>query len=195
MIRNLLAALGTLVAIGVALLALDPTLAEQVPVDSVVAVLGNDYVFVALFGAVALALVFVTLGGRALSGLNQATPPRPEAVQPAPRFGSEFDEAVDGGFGPLLARFSDRPSELRERLREDAIQAEIAASSCRRSAAEQRVDTGAWTDDEDAAVFLNESASPSVESRLRAAVHGEAWFQRGARRTANAVVAKSGECR
>lgn len=190
--RGVLATLGALLAIGVGLAALDPGLAEDVPVQAAVDALGNDYFFVAGFGAAALVLVVTTLGGRAVSGLNQATPPRPESVQPAPILGADFDEALDDEVGPRSYLLGGRREQVRDRLREAAIRAEIADSSCSRSTAERRVDAGEWTDDPDARAFLDGSRSPPLGSRVRAALGGRSWFQRGARRTAEVVVDKSG---
>lgn len=191
MIRRLVAAVGTLLAAGVALVVLDPSIAAAIPVETVVAVLGNDYFFVAVFAALALGLAVVALGGRAVSGLDQTTPPRPETVQEAPLFGSDFDETVSRGVGLWLFRNADRKASVRERLRESAVHAEIRAGRHGRSAAEQAVADGTWTTDPEAAAFLDESAAPPLEGRLRAALHGETWFQRGARRTAEIVVEES----
>lgn len=189
--RGALAAAGSVVLAAACLLVLEPGLVAAVPTDAAVAALGNDYLFVAAFGIAALVLVAAVLGGRAVSNVEQAMPPRPETVERAPRFGSDFDETIDGEVGLRARLFSDRRETVRERLRENAIRAELAAESCRRTEARRRIAAGDWIDDPDAAAFLGASVSPPVRSRLRAAADGETWFQRGARRTAEAVVAKA----
>lgn len=191
-LRALVATAGTVLLAAVGLITFEPGLADAVPVAAAVETLGNDYFFIAVFGAVGLALALATLGGRAVSGLDQATPPRPETVQPAPVFGADFDEALSDGAGPLSIVLSDRREAIRDRLRENAIRAEIADSGCGRSTAERRVEAGEWTDDPDARAFLDPSRSPGVDSRLRAVARGNTWFERGARRTAETVVAKTG---
>ncbi|MBX0295738.1 DUF7269 family protein [Haloarcula nitratireducens] len=189
--RGVLAAAGSVALAAAGLLVLDPELAAAVPTDAAVAALGNDYLLVAAFGVAALVLVAAALGGRAVTELEQATPPRPETVKRAPRFGSDFDETLAGEVGLRARLFSDRREAVRERLRENAVRAELAAEGCRRAEARRRVEAGDWTDDPDAAAFLGASLSPPVRSRIRAAARGETWFRRGARRTAEAVVTKA----
>lgn len=191
MIRGVLATVGTLCVLVVGLLAVDPALASAVPVDAAVAFLGNDYIFISLFGGLALVFLLVVLWLRILHGLNQATPPSPETVQPAPRFGAEFDDAIDSGRGAGELLLTDRDEAVRTRLRTNAVRSEMAAEGCGRRTAEQRVETGAWTDDDAAATFLDESTGPTPGERMRAFLHGRTWFQRGARRTAAAVVRKA----
>jgi hypothetical protein len=190
--RALFGTLGVVLTAGVALLVVDPGLAGVVPVQAAVAALGNDYFFVAVFGLVAFALVLAVFGGRLRSGLNQTTPPEPETVQPSPHFGADFDDTLANEVGLRASLFTDRRERVRERLRDDAIQAEMAATGCRRATARTRVETGDWTADPDASAFLSDDAAPPVESRIRAGLRGNTWFQRGARRTADTVARKWG---
>lgn len=191
-LRGTVAVVGTLLAVVVGVMAINPALAAAIPVDTAVEILGNDYLFIAVFGILALLLTVAVIGGRAVSGLNQATPPRPETVQPSPRFGSDFEKTVENEVGPTSYLFSDRREHLRDRLRESAIQATIEDTGCSRSDAHERVENGTWTDDPDAGAFLSPDRSPPVGSRVAAALHGNAWFQRGARRTAQEVVRTAG---
>lgn len=185
------AVLGTLFVLAVLTVVTQPELAESVPVETIVQTLGNDYLLIALFGAAALGLTIAVVGGRAISGLKQATPPRPETVQPAPRFGTDFDKTLDNDVGPIAYLFSDRREQVRERLRETAIETVAAAEGCSRQQARTKVQQGEWTTDDEAAAFLHEERTPPASARIRAAIRGNTWFQRGARRTAGVVVEKS----
>lgn len=171
------------------LLAADP---DAVPAEAVVAAVGGEYPFVAAVGAVALALVLVAVAWRGVSGLDQATPPTPEEVQSAPLFGADFDDAVDEPFGLRARLRSDRPAALRERVRGAAVAVE-AAAGCSRAEAERRVATGEWTADAEAAAFLSDERGPAPPpaARVGAALRGDAWFQRGARRAAEAVAERA----
>lgn len=113
--RGALAAAGSVALAAAGLLVLEPGLASAVPTDAAVAALGNDYLLVAAFGVAALALVAAVLGGRAVTDVAQATPPRPETVQRAPRFGSDFDETVDSKVG--LRTSANRSAAKRRRGR------------------------------------------------------------------------------
>lgn len=186
---------GLAVAAVTLLVATRPGLGGAVPVDDAVAALGGDLVFVALFGALAVAFLLIALAWRGVRGLNQAAPPDPESVQSVPLFGRDFDDEIDGSVGLRTRLFSDRPDALRERLRAAAIEAETASRGCSRASARERVLDGTWTDDRTAAAFLSDDAGPrpSITDRARAALHGKAWFQRGARRAAERVVERTGE--
>jgi hypothetical protein len=189
-LRGLVAVVGGLFAVASLGLLAMPDLAAAVPADAIVDALGNDYFFLAIFGGLALAMLAVAVGGRTVQGLNQATPPRPERVQPAPHFGADFDDAVSAGVGLRELWSSDRRETIRSRLREDAIRVAMGEGSSR-TEAKRRVENGTWTEDPDAAAFLSPSTSPPIASRVRAGLHGKTWFQRGARRTAAVVVERS----
>lgn len=186
-VRRLVLAAGALLA-GLTLLVLTvPAVGNAVPLGTVVERLGGDYVFVAVFGAVAAVFLLVALAWRGVNGLDQAEPPTPEEVETVPRFGGDFDDLVGGRVGIRDRFFSDRPAAVRERVREAAVDAEIAATGCSRAEARTRVADGSWTSDAEAAAFLADGADPPVSARVRAALRGRAWFQRGASRAAEAV--------
>lgn len=170
-----------------------PELAGWIPITDIVDELGGDYVFVAIFGGLAVLFLIVAIAWRGVSGLEQAVPPTPEEVQSAPLFGADFDEITQGPVSLRERLFSDRPDRVRERVRNAAIRAEMAADGCSRSQAERRVASGTWTTDPEAAAFLSDDAGPSppLSARLLAAAHGQAWYQRGARRAAAAVVERT----
>lgn len=166
-----------------------PAIADLVPLDAALELLGNDYFVVAVFGALALLLTLVVVAIRGVRGLDQATPPDPEDVQTAPRLGADFDRLVDRGFGVSARFLSDEGSEVRERLRKTAVTVRMREANCSRSAAERAVQRGEWPQDRAAAAFLSgeNGPSPGVRARARAALHGESWFQHGLRRSAEAI--------
>lgn len=191
--RRLTLAVGLLLAVATLLVLTVPAVGNAVPLASIVEQLGGDFVFVALFGLLAVVLLVIALAWRGVNGLNQTTPPTPEEVQSVPRFGGDFDDEVDERAGIRDRFFSDRPAALRERVREAAVTAEMRASGCSRTEAVSRVDAGTWTSDREAAAFLSgaDGPSPPVRARVRAALGGRAWYQRGARRAADAAVRRS----
>lgn len=188
-------------AVGVALFGLGtvvgliaPGTAGLVPVSVVVDRLGNDYFLVATLAlvAVAFALFVLVRRGRTRSG----TPvPEPERVPSGPHPGADFDRFVDAH--PLLAAPCPGRRNVRNRLRETAIATVQCISSVPRDAARERVNTGSWTDDPEAAAFLAGESAPrrSPIERVGALLRGETPDQRRARRAAAAIVeyAREGE--
>ncbi|PSP82779.1 hypothetical protein BRC96_11290 [Halobacteriales archaeon QS_6_64_34] len=178
-------AVASVVAVGLALV---PGVVALLPVEAVVAWLGNDYFLLGAFGGVALAVLGWAVARRATGRVEQAAPPDPETVPNAPRPGERVDD--------LLARWpwrldrSDR-EYLRGRLRTAAVYSELGTGRSR-TAARERVESGAWTDDPVAARYLSESAGPTVTQRLRPMLRGDSWTQYGARRAARALVEGGG---
>lgn len=152
--------------------------------------LGNDYLLVAVIGMAAFALTLVVIAARAVTGVNQLTPPNPEGIPSAPRLGDGFDQYVAGQVSLLAALRSDEPKRVRSRLRDAAVLAVMEHHGCSREAARRQVDAGEWTDDIEAAAYLGGPHGPSapVAARLAAAVGGRRWRQRGASRAAQAIV-------
>lgn len=194
-VRKLVLLVGILLSGVTILFATTPAFASAIPVSSIVSSLGGDWVFVAVFGGLAVVFILVTMAWRAVNGLDQTEPPSPEDVQTVPLFGSDFDDVVEKRAG-LGDRFlSDKPAAVRQRVREAAIAAEMRTESCSRSEAERRVADGSWTDDATAAAFLSDEDGPSppLSARVGAMVRGRAWFQRGARRAAAVIVGRVDE--
>ncbi|SFL53411.1 hypothetical protein SAMN04487950_4110 [Halogranum rubrum] len=187
------------VVLGVAVFALalgvllTPGLGGAIPVADAVDAAGSDYKLFVVFGAVALLLVLVVVGLRAVGGQAQATPPDPEHVRTAPAPGAEFDSVVGGGVGLREQLFGDERERVRGRLRETATQTVMRRENCGRETARERVENGTWTDDRDAAAFVGgeRGPSPPVSSRVTAALRGRSWFQHGARRAAEEIVGTS----
>lgn len=196
-LRRPLAILGGL-AFAVGLLAIvAPSAAAAIPIEVLVAVLGNDYVLVAISAVPAVLVVFVVLGTRVVTGLDQATPPDPETVHDVPSLGAEFDDLVSpGGLGWVLGSGQERV--IREQLRTAAIATVVREANCTREEAQRLVDRGEWTDDATAADLLAtpeggaplsvSSPDPGLVTRIRAALGGETPFQHAARRTASEIV-------
>lgn len=188
--RSLLVLLGIVISgIGVAVAATSTPVGAGV-VSAATEQVGNDYVLVAVVGAVAfvLTLLFVIL--RVLTGIDQITPPEPEGIPTARHPGAEFDEYVRGPVGLRTLLRTDEPQQIHDRLREVAIQTVMQRTNCSREAARRQVDEGTWTDDIDAAAYLGGPESPDVlwSSRIRAALIGRSWHQWAAGRTARDIV-------
>lgn len=190
-LRGLLAAVGVVgVAVGLATFAA-PGIADAVPVQAVVEVLGGPWVLAALFGAAALVVVLAVILMRGVGGIDQATPPAPEDVYEVPHPGNTFDEFLDGlDVGQRLS--GERHRDVRERLRKAACATLMRVEDLDKEEAVRRVDDGAWTDDDVAASFLATRETPGLGGRLVATLRGETRYRRGARRAALAVAAYDG---
>lgn len=129
-----------------------PGTAATVPIGAAVALLGNDYLLLSVFGISGVAAVVTALTHRSMTGVDQAVPPDPEGVPTGKRAGADFDRLVDGT-GRLWSRRGDREA-VRERLCEAAVRAVMRTSNCSREDARRRIDRGEWTDDPVAADFL-----------------------------------------
>lgn len=190
-VRSLLTVLGgAVLGVGLATV-VAPDVAALVPVGAAVDALGNDYLFVAALGALAVGLVGTVLSLRAATGLDQATPPAAEGVPSGPRPGEAFDRVVRDGPGLRALLAGDERRRARDRLHEAAVRTEMRASNCTRETARERVATGEWTEDPAAAAFLGDEATP-LRSRLAEALRGNATFRHRARRTADAVARRAG---
>lgn len=180
-----LAVLGGLVfALGVLTVIVPTTAATSL--GALVALLGNDYLIVAVIGVVALAVVAVVLVATGRSGVNQTAPPAPEGVYPVPRFGEEIDAFLSkGGFAHVAG--SDPHEEIRSELRAVAVTTVMRDANCTREEAQQRIEAGTWTDDGVAATFLSEGRTPSLGTRLRTAFVGESPAEQAVRAAATEI--------
>lgn len=188
--RALLGVAGvTLVSLAIAASGLVSAL---VPSGPLVSLLGNDYAFVALLGLAGLVVAAVVVGRG--DAVDQTRMPDPESATAVLAPGDEF--AATLGRWQLVVPFAGRELEgtVRDRLREAAVRTVRRTGNCDADAARDRVADGTWTEDRHAAAFLADGARPSLGARLEAALHGDAWFVYGARRTAAAVadLAESG---
>lgn len=168
-----------------ALVVASPTLAERIPTGAAVARLGNDYLLVAVVAALALVAVLGVLLARTLTGVREATPPTVEGTAPdAP--GRDVDVALDA-LPPV--RVTERHRRVHERVRAAAVETVAEVHRCSRSAARERVESGEWTDDPDAAAFLVGEAldPPGVGRRVVLALRREHWFRRRTDATVTAL--------
>lgn len=176
-------------AIGI-LTALEPAVA--VTIDPLVALFGNDFVLVAMFGLLAFLIVAAVLVARGVGGLNQASPPAPEDVHRVPYFGEPFDDFVmDAGLRAWVG--TERHEEVRTRLREAAITTVMREANCTRAEARTQVEAGTWTDNDEAATFLAEGGTPGLAARVAASLRGDSPFQRVARATAAEIATQDPE--
>lgn len=169
-----------------------PGVASVVPLGPDAADADTGYVLVAALGALAVLLVAAVFGARAVYGIDQADPPAPETPQQVPRPGQSFDEFVSGDVGLRERLVGDRYGEVERRLRRTAIETVMQERGVTREEARRAVHRGTWTDDEEAAGFLASARTPPLSTRLFAAVRGRSAFQRGARRTAEAIARQGG---
>lgn len=182
--RALLGAAG-LGLLGAVLLA-GGRVASTLPVADLLGTFGNDYLVVAALGGVTL-LVAVTIAARG-DGVVQSEMPTPEEGVTVPTPGDGLAATLDHPrlAVPLLA--SGAREAVRERLRGSAVRALVHAEGYTEQEARERVASGRWTDDPDAAAFLAEGRRlPPLGAYRRALASGDPWFAHGARRTADAV--------
>lgn len=188
---RILGAVGLLGAALAALVVVDPEAVGDLGVAGIAEALGGPWVLVAVFGAVALVFLFVLQGARAVGGLDEATPPDPEGVHEVPHPGHGFDEFLAGGVSLRERLFGDRRERVRDRIREAAL-ATLTRSGMSREAAQEAIETGAWTDDPTAAAFLATDRTSGPGSRVGAFLRGESAFGHGARRAVDEIAERRG---
>lgn len=163
-----------------------PGLADSFTViRSLEAALGNDYLLVGSISAVALFLgLLFAFMGRA-GTVQQAETPDAEGVESVPAPGDDFDELVGDATG---WRSGEKKEEVRERVRESAVDVVANEENCSRPEADRYVDTGTWTADRYASAFLGGSDAPQLPllTRLRVA-YGGSPFETAAKRAVEEV--------
>lgn len=167
---------------------------EVIPIRTLIAVLGNDYLLVVAIGAFGLFVAIPVLVSGRDGNLVQAEMPAPEepvSVHPA---GNEFDETVGSWRYCLPIAGRSRRQEVRERLRTAAIETLMRTENCSREDARRLVDSGAWTNDPTVAAYLGDSdvAAVSVGTRASTFLTGRTWHEHCAYRAA-AEIADRGE--
>lgn len=175
-----LAVLAGVLALGGAFLAVrSPVVEQAVPIEPLLAVVGYDYVLVALVGLAAAGVAVGVLLQRAVTGIEENSLPDVErggGTIP----GSDLDFALGEASS---IRATERHHEIRRRVRNAAIDALVATGGYSREAARGRVDDGTWTDDPLAGDFLaGESLDPpSLGHRLLSGGRDDDWFRRRVR--------------
>lgn len=168
--------------------------AGALPIRTLVAALGNDYLLVVAIGGIGLLVAIPVLASGRDGNLAQAEVPAPEepvTVQPA---GDDFDETVGSWRYRLPLAGRNRRRAVRERLRTAAVETVMRAENCSRADARRLVDSGEWTDDRAVAAYLGGSDAPNAAVGTRAStfLRGRTWHEHCARRAA-AEVAERGE--
>ena len=166
--------------------------ANAIPINSLVATLGNDYLLVVAIGALGLLVAIPVLGSGRDGNLVQADMPTPEEPVTVPPAGNDFDETI-GSWSfrlPFVGRKHRRSVE--KRLRAAAVETVMRAENCTRKDARQLVESGEWTDDPAVAAYLGGSNVSGVGtgSRVSTVLTGRSWYQRCARRTATEIADK-----
>lgn len=170
-VRGLLLGAGVVVfGLGV-LVVFVPEADRFVPVEAAIEYLGSDYVAVAIVGVAAVGLSGGVVLLRRLGGVEEATPPVVERVQSASYPGASFDDVAGGRVGTTT------PRSARKRLHEAAVRTIMRCERCPRSAAEQRVADGTWTDDRVASRFLADETT-AIDVTVRAVVTDESPIRR-----------------
>lgn len=145
---------------------------------------------VSLFGLLTVLLAARAVQLRRENGRLLATTADPEVLRPSPPPGDDMDETLADFLGAsrtYYGRFGRRA------LREAALDALTHARGIDRAAATELLDAGTWTDDAQAAAFLQEDppAAP-VTGRVRRILGLESVRQRRRRRTIDAIAAVAG---
>jgi hypothetical protein len=159
-------------AVGLAALVAALVVGEGLPVDPLVNVLGSDYfVVAALAGAAVVVAGSVVVSGRS-ANLEQADTPDPERPTSAPPAGSalEAGRTAAGTLVPVVGR--SRRNRIHDRMRLLVVETLVRSGGCDRTAAEQRVDSGAWTDDSLVASYVSEGRWLTPRAWLAALVRG-----------------------
>ncbi|WP_256301015.1 DUF7269 family protein [Haloarchaeobius salinus] len=165
-------------------------IANLLPVDVAVDMLGNDYLVVAVVAATGFGLALLLVASGRPGNVDEVTTPDPERAISLPVPGDDFDAAMGSRLALLpLVGGTDRAA-IRERLHSDLVHWLMRSENCSRSEAELRVATGDWTDDHYAALFLADGTRrrDRVSAVLRSWLRLRPWVQVGAHRTARALV-------
>ena len=128
-----------------------------------------SWVFVLLIAVAAGVQAVTTVLGRRRTPLHQADTGDPERRYEAPAPGDDLRETLR--YARRSSRRGDRPREqLRERVAAVAAAGVADATGCSQEAAQDRIESGEWTDDPVAAWFLSETVRlpPAERARLLA---------------------------
>ena len=109
-----------------------------------------------------------------------ADPGEPERRARAVVPGSDLDERIARVASPAPGAYRER-RDLRDRVREAAVEAVARDRNCSPEAAATAVDNGTWTDDATAAAFFDTRTSYPLRVRLSAGVRGRSNYWYGLR--------------
>lgn len=107
-------------------------------------------------------------------------PGEPERRAPAAVPGADLDERIARVASPAPGGYRNR-RDLRDRVREVAVEAVARDRNCSREAAAAAVDDGTWTDDPAAAAFFDTRTGYPLRVRLSAGIRGRSNYWYGLR--------------
>ncbi|QUO47536.1 MULTISPECIES: DUF7269 family protein [Halorubrum] len=107
-------------------------------------------------------------------------PGEPERRAPAAVPGSDLDERIARVASPAPGGYRDR-RDLRDRVREVAVDAVARDRNCSPEAAATAVDDGTWSDDPVATAFFDTGTAYPLRVRLSAGVRGRSNYWYGLR--------------
>ncbi|ELZ43010.1 hypothetical protein C463_10420 [Halorubrum californiense DSM 19288] len=107
-------------------------------------------------------------------------PGEPERRAPAAVPGSDLDERIARVASAAPGSYRDR-RDLRDRVREVAVDAVTRDRNCSAAAAAAAVDDGTWTDDPAAAAFFDSRSTYPLRIRLSAGIRGRSNYWYGLR--------------
>lgn len=180
--RGLLAVLG--LSLVIITFVTPPALEDAVEIG--LTILGNDYLLVGVLGLVALvgaSLVFAT--GRSAT-LQQTDLPNPEHPVRAPSPGAHIDNLLDCWWIDLPVVGRRTRATVREEIRAAALELIRRHVDADPATARRLVETGEWTDDEQAGAFLQPTGRNPFPLAIGVLFPGTA-FGRRANRTIRAL--------
>ncbi|WP_424014362.1 DUF7269 family protein [Halorubrum xinjiangense] len=107
-------------------------------------------------------------------------PGEPERRAPAAVPGSDLNERIARVASPAPGGYRDR-RDLRDRVREVAVDAVARDRNCSQEAAATAVDDGTWTEDPAASAFFDTRTAYPIRVRLSATVRGRSRYWYGLR--------------
>lgn len=183
MIRAVSASFGVLVLAGGGVLALAPGVLPPEILDPILAVDVADVVETGLLAVAAVVLLLGALGRlstRALPRDPVSVDPRDESDRTVGTTGHAFDTAV--AEHDLYRRGSSVPEPASEPGLTDTLVATLARlEGCPERDARDLLESGAWTDDRDAALLFVTDPDHTAAERFRAWLRPEATFERRVR--------------
>ncbi|MFC6733593.1 hypothetical protein [Haladaptatus sp. DYSN1] len=184
--------LGVVAFVGGYLATTNPSIASAIPVGTLVALLGNDYLVLVVVALVAVLLTLAVTVSARNGARDHTTPPEAEEVTNVPLAGDHYDDLfTNSGLWALTHR--EERTAAYEQLKATTTRLVQSEMGCTKAEAEDRIDRGTWTDDPYAAHFLGSQApSPGILRRLSTLVRFETLSQRGARHTAAEIVRRTG---
>lgn len=146
-----------------------------------------SYTFVTLVGVLALAQGVRTASQRRRSEYTETETGDPEHRFRVPTPGDNFDAQLRSALGWSLRNVSEQ-RDVRNRLRQVAIETLVVSEHCSIAEAEAHLAAGTWTDDPVAARFLSdEKPTLPLRVRLRALFRRDSRFRQQVDHTVTAL--------